>query len=68
MCTWVIFSKSAFHAIFSSSGAILKCLKIECRLSLFSSLPPSLRLPSLGERSDGCVCFCGSVMLKRWEE
>lgn len=40
-CTWVIFFYlSAFHAILCSSGAILKCLKIERCLSLFPSLLP----------------------------
>lgn len=70
MYTWVFFFSylSTFSACLSSSGAILKCLKIERCLSLHHSLPPLLPFPSLGEQSDGCVCFSGYVMLKRWEE
>lgn len=51
MYTWVFFFSylSTFSACLSSSGAILKCLKIERCLSLHHSLPPLLPFPSLGE-------------------
>lgn len=58
------FLLSAFNAILSSSGAILKCLKIEQSLSV----SPFFHFPSSGEQSAGCVCFSGSAMLDRWEE